>query len=926
MNKPLSSYPNDSYHLGVNLRESRIDIADWYATYLANLDISIKGARKKRKEPKIVATLNGSATGYVNGAASFTDSTGQAWGVFTLDGKLYKWDGTEGGTTGNGHVTEYSVSGVGSLSATNRIRFAQAQNKLYFVDGVNGLMRFTGSAAAAVAGTSALLPLVPGSVSIYDQHSHTVTDDGHGNLVYATNNIGTIDYTTGAYTLTSNPFTNGDTVTAAYTYGTTQTTATVGTSAVDGSLEYPSLPNAPIVAGSLELHGAGVDVTSNSTQATGFPTGWKQLIHSAAQCGGYDPETGKFAVTSAIFNAADSIFADYRTADGTGYDSSINSELYVDEYEVGHEFTPAGSLSHAPVVIVGSDPDDAGVTFTNFYANLTCKVRANGAIYDVNDTGTDLFGPGTFNFTTGEWPDLGTATGTLQNTWQGSCSYTYEYERTGIFVGTTDSAGKLYRFTVNPPSGPGHVTVTLVQAGNTAVATYDGSSSNSFIKGGATVGTLTWANGVVAVTSAGTFGGVAEVTATYWATASTTATLVNGATAGVIGSTIPVGGDDILWWNDRLWVVIGNSIMVSNAYAPETFSLAPLSVSAGGKLRLCGYSYNRLIIFKGESGAQGEVFYVDTSDSTPSNWKAISVFGGMNFVATECIQRAANNDQSDIFYPTIEGVRTLKFTLQDRVAAPSLPFSDNVRAWWTDEVEKTALNTAWAVCVDDEYLMFLPSTNASTPDFALAYNMKVPRTTPMDGWTRIDMPTGTYTGINSFCGCVCDFGSGNTLYVGTVTGGKVVQAFHSHQGHFTATEISKGITFSTPDNPSLRFCAHAPRKILVRFGPNTATNATIAVSLIGDDGTTYAIGTATYTGEPVVGMDATYPASGTAAQRLKPSKDWRVQITTTGNVEIQGFEFMADSFKPSFVQLGDSNVGVVTDTALSSTAIADTAI
>lgn len=360
--------------------------------------------------------------------------------------------------------------------------------------------------------------------------------------------------------------------------------------------------------------------------------------------------------------------------------------------------------------------------------------------------------------------------------------------------------------------------------------------------------------------------------------------------------------NDLLWFKSRLWMAVNDTIHWSDVNAPETFVVPSLRVRSGAGdkiLRLMPYRDDFILVFKGSEQGVGSVHIVNTVEFTIT-----PLFHDIPIVASGAIVRAGLNDQSDIFYFTREGLRSLRITDLGDITGTTLPISYNIK----DEIDSIAwskVSNTHATVFDDELILWTTTSSNDYPDRALIYTMRPPKQSPQNGWAVCDM-------MGCFSSAQIGFSNNKpSLYIGSNTGGVLQKAFTDDADTSVYEEISKRITFDDP------YSDKTPRKILITLDGTSSGNLT--VSLLDDSGNEFIIGTYEMSGglleidfdidadliEPGVvdiPIDCRYDVDGNNVDR---SKSWRVKLRSIDFPVILGYSFKCHAEKPRFIEYND---------------------
>lgn len=389
--------------------------------------------------------------------------------------------------------------------------------------------------------------------------------------------------------------------------------------------------------------------------------------------------------------------------------------------------------------------------------------------------------------------------------------------------------------------------------------------------------------------------------------------------------------NDLLWFKSRLWVAVNDTIHWSEVIAPESFLIPSIRVRSGAGdkiLKMMPYRDDYIIVFKGGSDGIGSVHLVNTVafEITP-------LFHDIPIVAAGAIVRAGLNDQSDVFFFTREGLRSLRMTDDGSISGPTLPISYHIKDE-TDNLSWAKVKNVHACVFDDELILWTPVAPNDYPTRSSIYTMRPPKQTPQNGWVVCDMMAAFSTAVVGF--------SNNRprLYIGSNTGGVIQEAFSDSADDAVYEEISKRITFDDP------YVDKTPRKIVLTL--DSTSSGELTVSLLDDSSNEYVIGTFEMSGgvleidfdvdaellEPGVAdipIDCRYDVDANAVHR---SKSWRVKLRSLGNPVLLGYTFKCHAEKPRYIEyddsttytfgaeaLGDEEVG--TDADIAASAIGD---
>lgn len=379
---------------------------------------------------------------------------------------------------------------------------------------------------------------------------------------------------------------------------------------------------------------------------------------------------------------------------------------------------------------------------------------------------------------------------------------------------------------------------------------------------------------------------------------------------------------DILWFQNRLWFVKGDQIHFSDVFDPsaataiETISDASIRVRQGGGdsiCRLVPHRSGQIVVFKRGTTGGGSIHVLDASAGDPDYWQQHRLVDNVNIIAPRTIERIGENYEADILYMTREGVRSLSRTATDKLSTPNPPITDNVQEY-LDRVAYTQTDRAFARWFNDEYLLFLPQT--TYPDLVLAYNTKVPRNSPLNGWTVIDTIAGSSADVIGFSSAK------PSLYFGG-NDGNLYKAFASAGTTTTYYEVSRRIVHTDGGVP-LAENDKNPRKLIIHF--DRGSSGTVTYRLRYQDGTTHIVGSTTLAGGGVllpallpaflsegsiktVPLDVTYDTSG---NKLLRYKDVRVDIRSSGNPRILGWRLQSLAEPIRYAEISETQGSSVT--------------
>lgn len=301
-----------------------------------------------------------------------------------------------------------------------------------------------------------------------------------------------------------------------------------------------------------------------------------------------------------------------------------------------------------------------------------------------------------------------------------------------------------------------------------------------------------------------------------------------------------LGLQDMTWFMNTMFYVAGSFMYFSVVNAPTNIVTSAINVAIGdgGVLRrVFPYRNGLLVLFKyapGGMGGPGSIHLCDVSSGQPSLYQLNTqpLFDHINLCSPRTVTRMGYDQNAEIVFGTIEGLRSDQFTALDRLVTPSLPFSQNL----TDTVgsiNPNALDSSFTVLWNDELLWFIPTGSNTTPDTVAGYQTKVPKENVLNGWTTMpDLMPATCATVASIAG------TETALYLGTDTG-ELQEAFAQDTGA-TYKEISRRIDHGLPEAEKMG------RKLIVFLAPDHKGNFT--VTMLFDDGTSQVVGTYVQTG------------------------------------------------------------------------------
>lgn len=373
---------------------------------------------------------------------------------------------------------------------------------------------------------------------------------------------------------------------------------------------------------------------------------------------------------------------------------------------------------------------------------------------------------------------------------------------------------------------------------------------------------------------------------------------------------------DMIWFQNRMWFTSGDFLYFSAVNLPTTINDSAINVAVGdgGILRrVLPYRDGQLILFKyGTNGGQGSIHLCDVSSGTPALFQLNTqpFFDHLNLCSPRCVTRMGFDQNAEVVFATIEGLRTDAFTALDRLVTPSLPFSQNIPNSVAG-INQAALDSAFTVVWNDELLWAVPVNGVNIPpDFTgepspivtfpteiFAYTTKIPKENVLNGWTIIQNNPMTCAAVISFDG------NGPALYIGTpggfsTTGAYVQQAFAVQallDSASTYTETSKRVDHGFPINEKIG------AKLTISLADDH--EGPITVNALFEDNTILVVGTFT----PMDGLifPLTFPVTFPINQELtytfdlhfdglnglrKRYKDFRVQIISTSFPSILGWQ------------------------------------
>lgn len=373
---------------------------------------------------------------------------------------------------------------------------------------------------------------------------------------------------------------------------------------------------------------------------------------------------------------------------------------------------------------------------------------------------------------------------------------------------------------------------------------------------------------------------------------------------------------DYIWYQNRLWFTSGDFLYFTQVnFTPATQPLITdssinVAVGDGGILRrVLPYRDGQLILFKfGTNGGQGSIHLCDVSSGQPSLFQLNTqpFFDHLNLCSPRCVTRMGFDQNAEVVFATIEGLRTDAFTALDRLVTPSLPFSQNIPNS-VASINQAALDSAFTVVWNDELLWAVPVNGVNIPpDFTgqpspivtfpteiFAYTTKIPKENVLNGWTIIQNNPMTCAAVISFNG------NGPALFIGTpggfsTVGAFVQQAFYADAGS-TYSETSKRVDHGFPINEKVG------AKLTISLADDH--NGPITVNALFEDNTLLVVGT--FTPQDGLIFPLTFPVTFPINQELtytfdlhfdglnglrKRYKDFRVQILSTSTPSILGWQ------------------------------------
>lgn len=354
-----------------------------------------------------------------------------------------------------------------------------------------------------------------------------------------------------------------------------------------------------------------------------------------------------------------------------------------------------------------------------------------------------------------------------------------------------------------------------------------------------------------------------------------------------------IGIQDMIWFLNRMWYAKGDFVYFSDVDDPETISLPPLRVKVGDGAvirRLLGYREGLMLAFKyAPSNGPGSIHVLDVSSNDPDQFQqnVLPLFEGLNLCSPRTVIRLGNNQSAELFYATVEGMRSLPFTALDKLVQPSLPFSYHLATELT-YLNKLARDTAFTALFNDELLWFVATNPNTQPDYAFCYDMKVPTDDIQKRWTISNLMPAT-------CACVAAINGDPRLYLGTVADTiELGMGVYNLGGYI---EVSKRVDFEDPVSNKL------PTKLILTLAPDH--RGSMIVSLLYDDDTEISLGTVDVQTGGII-LPATLPfvipagviqtvaldIRNANAQR-KTGKDFRVKIITANRPAIYGWQLEA---------------------------------
>lgn len=224
----------------------------------------------------------------------------------------------------------------------------------------------------------------------------------------------------------------------------------------------------------------------------------------------------------------------------------------------------------------------------------------------------------------------------------------------------------------------------------------------------------------------------------------------------------PIGSlQDMTWFMNQMFYVSGDFMWFSNFNQPTTIQNAAINVAIGDGAnlrRVFPYRDGLLILFKYPMGAgQGSIHLCDVSSGTPAQYQlnTFPFFDNLNLCSPRCVCRMGFDQNAEIVFATIEGLRTDAFTDLDRLVTPSLPFSQNIPDF-VNSLNPDALDNNFCILWNDELLWFACQDGYTTPNVVAAYQTKVPKQNILQGWTFMDSETtgNGYLNMAATCACV----------------------------------------------------------------------------------------------------------------------------------------------------------------------------
>lgn len=345
---------------------------------------------------------------------------------------------------------------------------------------------------------------------------------------------------------------------------------------------------------------------------------------------------------------------------------------------------------------------------------------------------------------------------------------------------------------------------------------------------------------------------------------------------------------DAVYHKNRLFTILDSTINYSDVLGPQTFDRAangvkPQSQSGSSLVAIEEMSLSNspgLVVFKGNSS-----FFLDTSNSTPSNWSFPVIDPIHGCVATHSVSYLGSSAlQGGIAYLSKEGasdganiyrVRSVQLTSNNTVV-PGPILSRDIDTTLS-ALNDSKVSDSACIFFDNKYILAVPSSSSAYNDTicVLDFNISNP--------SEQDFKWQVFTGWNAAMFAIFDENNASSLYYGEHSADSIVlKAFNGNTDNGTAivTKITgRAEDFGVPEaNKTAKW-------VEVYFRGTDTSLATVRV--IFDDGSPSVLGTVSLTSSgPTLAIDL--PFNLAAADRIVakfPGID--TQISRNFQIEVE---------------------------------------